>query len=264
MSQSPHGQIILNYPWFGLMLGNSRRHWAKLLGTTVLESWDEENTDQPPTLKAHLPLLVASVIPEQSQHWATTPQVRVLTLADIPLKGMYSTLGIDRALAVLGGGIHFGWPILVIDAGTALTLTGVDAEQRLVGGAILPGFGLQRSSLAQKTAALPDIEFPQHLPPRWAMQTSEAIQSGIIYTLLAGIRDFIEAWREQYPNTALVLTGGDRHLLLSYFTKQFPDTDIHPVADAHLIFRGMAALKTEHKKYTGYLVASSLQSEAEK
>ncbi len=247
MYQSPPSSILYDYPWLGLMLGNSRRHWAKLLGTTVLEAWDEENTDQPPTLKDNLPLLLASVVSEQTPHWATSPQVRVLTLADIPLKGMYSTLGIDRALAVLGGGTHFGWPVLVIDAGTALTLTGADAEQRLVGGAILPGLGLQRSSLAQKTAALPDIEFPPHLPQRWAMQTSEAIQSGIIYTLLAGIRDFIEAWREQYPNSTLVITGGDRNLLLSYFTKQFPDTDIHPVADPHLIFRGMAALKTEHE-----------------
>lgn len=48
--------------------------------------------------------------------------------------------------------------ILVIDAGTALTFTAADADQRLVGGAILPGLGLQRSSLAQKTATLPRVE----------------------------------------------------------------------------------------------------------
>ncbi|HAN74320.1 MAG TPA: pantothenate kinase [Planktothrix sp. UBA8402] len=245
MCQSSRSYSFQNRPWLGLMLGNSRRHWAKLLGKTVLETWDEENTDQPPTLKHDLPLIVASVVGEPSPYWASFPQVRVVTLADVPLKGMYSTLGIDRALAVLGGGTRFGWPILVIDAGTALTFTAADSNQRLVGGAILPGLGLQRSSLAQKTAYLPRIEFPPDLPQRWAMETPEAMQSGIIYTLLAGMGDFIESWQKQYPSSAIVITGGDHNLLLSYFTKQFPDRGSHPVADPDLIFRGMAALKNE-------------------
>lgn len=246
MCESPQLYSFRSRLWLGLMLGNSRRHWAKLCGQTVLETWDEDNTEPPPTLKDDLPLIVASVVCEPTQYWARFPQVRVLTLADIPLNGMYSTLGIDRALAVLGAGTQYGWPILVIDAGTALTFTAADADQRLVGGAILPGLGLQRSSLAQKTATLPRVEFSHpHLPPRWATETSEAIQSGIIYTLLAGVRDFIEAWQKQYPHGAIVITGGDRNLLLSYFTKRFPDRGIHPVADPDLIFRGMAALKTE-------------------
>ena len=245
MCKSPEFYSFLNRPWLGLMLGNSRRHWAKLFGQTLLETWDEDNAEPPRTPQQDLPLMVASVVGEPGPYSAPFSQVRVLTLADIPLKGIYSSLGIDRALGVLGGGTHYGWPILVIDAGTALTFTAADAHQQLVGGAILPGLGLQRSSLALKTAALPQIEFPPHLPPRWANETPGAIQSGIIYTLVAGMRDFIEAWQKQYPQGAMVITGGDRNLLLSYFTKQFPDKSIHPVADRDLIFRGMAALKNE-------------------
>lgn len=244
MCQFPESHLFLGRPWLGLMLGNSRRHWAKFLGKRVLETWDEDNTEPPPALNHDWPLILASVVCESIPYWATFPQVQILTLADIPLKGIYSTLGIDRALAVLGAGTQYGWPILVIDAGTALTFTGADADQKLVGGAILPGLGLQGSSLALKTAALPRIEFPPHLPPRWATETAGAIQSGIIYTLLAGMRDFIEAWQKQYPQGAIVITGGDRNLLLSYFTKQFPDRGSHPVADPDLIFRGMATLKT--------------------
>lgn len=247
MWKSPPSSTLSDYPWLGLMLGNSRRHWAKFFGTTLLKAWDEENTAQPPRLTDHLPLLVASVISEQTPFWATSPQVQVLTLADVPLKGMYSTLGIDRALAVWGGGTCYGWPILAIDAGTALTFTGADAEQRLVGGSILPGLGLQQSSLAQKTSALPAIEFSDDLPQRWALDTSEAIQSGIIYTLLAGILDFIKAWQKEYPHSSIIITGGDRHRLHSYFTKLFPDSKTHLVVDPHLIFRGMVALKTEHE-----------------
>lgn len=245
MCQFPEFHSFPGRPWLGLMLGNSRRHWAQFSGQRLLETWDEDNTEPPPVFNSDWPLILASVVGESTPYWAAFPQVQILTLADIPLKGIYPTLGIDRALAVLGAGTRYGWPILVIDAGTALTFTAADADHQLVGGAILPGLGLQGSSLALKTAALPRIEFPPHLPERWATETPGAIQSGIIYTLVAGMRDFIAAWQQQYPQGAMVITGGDRNLLLSYFTKQFQDKSIHPVVDPHLIFRGMAALKTE-------------------
>ena len=56
------------------------------------------------------------------------------------------------------GGETGGFPMLVIDAGTALTFTGADANQCLVGGAILPGLRLQLASLGQKTGQLPLLE----------------------------------------------------------------------------------------------------------
>ncbi|HEY9649108.1 MAG TPA: pantothenate kinase, partial [Coleofasciculaceae cyanobacterium] len=130
-----------------------------------------------------LPLYLASVVPAQTTLWQTCPTARVITLEQLPLQGLYPTLGIDRALAVLGAGETLGYPVLVIDAGTALTFTGADAHRQLIGGAILPGLRLQFQALAQGTAALPTVQLPTQLPPRWANQTSSAIESGIIYTV---------------------------------------------------------------------------------
>ena len=55
--------------------------------------------------------------------------------------------------------------------------------------------------LGQKTGQLPLIEAQliKSLPPRFALNTPEAIASGVIYTLLAGIKDFIEAWWCLFP-----------------------------------------------------------------
>lgn len=223
------------------MIGNSRLHWAWFIGETLQEAWDTEylsaptpppcpfapnplkgapSPSDPPDPSHPLPLYVASVVPSQTALWQTYPDVRVITLDQIPLQGIYPTLGIDRALALWGAGETWGWPMLAIDAGTALTLTGADANRCLVGGAILPGLGLQLQSLAQRTAELPlvDTRDVAFLPPRWALNTPEAIQSGVIYTILAGIRDFIEAWWRQFPGSYITLTGGDRTLLLTYST----------------------------------------------
>jgi len=166
----------------------------------------------------------------------------VITLEQVPLQGMYSTLGIDRALALWGAGQKWGFPILVIDGGTALTFTGADANRCLVGGAILPGLGLQLATLAGRTGQLPIVDLPQRLPPQYALNTQEAMQSGVIYTLMAGIKDFVEAWWRSFPQGHVVVTGGDRTMLVSYLQFQFPEIAARLSVEPNLIFWGMQSL----------------------
>ena len=248
--------------WLALAIGNSRLHWALFDGGKLQSSWDTEYIQEisnlrfpiansidlqfplacQPASPTALPLYLASVVPSQTVLWQNYPNLRVITLADLPLGGVYPSLGIDRALAVVGAGETFGWPILVIDAGTALTFTGADASRKLVGGAILPGLRLQVNSLAKGTGALPSIELPATLPPRWALDTSSAIQSGILYTVLAGIVNFIEAWRQEFPESSVVLTGGDRDLLLNYLQIIYPKIGDKIAIDPNLIFWGMRSI----------------------
>lgn len=185
-----------------------------------------------------LPLVLASVVPQQTAIWQSYPEVRIITLDQLPIGGLYPSLGIDRALALLGAGNQLGWPILLIDAGTALTFTGADVNRYLVGGAILPGLGLQLSSLGEKTAALPSVSLPENLPHRWATDTAGAIQSGVVYATVAGVRDFIEDWRRLFPNSKIAVTGGDRILLLQYLTALFPDTASSVIDAPEAIFWG--------------------------
>ncbi len=190
-----------------------------------------------------LPVVLASVVPEQTSFWQTYPNVQILSLDQIPLQQSYPTLGIDRALALWGAGETLGWPALVIDTGTALTFTGGDRGGKLIGGAILPGLGLQLRSLAQKTAALPAIALPQSLPNRWANDTPEAIQSGIIYTVMAGVVDFIQSWWQDFPGSAVVITGGDRDLLHYYLQAQYLAIAEQVQVDPNLIFWGIRACR---------------------
>lgn len=187
-----------------------------------------------------LPLVLASVVAKQTAIWQSYPDVGIITLDQLPIGGLYPTLGIDRALALLGAGNQFGWPVLVIDAGTALTFTGADVNRYLVGGAILPGLGLQLSSLGKKTAALPLITLPENLPHRWARDTAGAIQSGVVYATVAGVRDFIEDWRCLFPDSKIALTGGDRTLLLQYLASAFPDTASAVIDAPETIFWGIS------------------------
>lgn len=186
-----------------------------------------------------IPLVLASVVPEQTALWQIYPNVRIITLDQLPIGGLYSTLGIDRALALLGAGTQLGWPVLVIDTGTALTFTGADVNRHLVGGAILPGLSLQLSSLGEKTAGLPLVSLPDNLPVRWATDTAGAIESGVVRGVVAAVKDFIEDWRSLFPDSKIALTGGDRTLLLNYLASAFPDTATSVIDAPQLIFWGI-------------------------
>jgi type III pantothenate kinase len=230
--------------WLALMIGNSHLHWAYFEQNILIKTW-QTNHDSITNFPANIPLYLASVVPKQTKFFLEYPYLKLLQLADIPLKNLYPTLGIDRALAVLGSGENYGFPSLVIDGGTALTLTGVNQDRELIGGAILPGLGLQFQSLSVKTAALPRLNLPQSLPNRWAINTEDAIASGIIYTLLTGIMNFIEDWLKQFPNSKIILTGGDGERLLSYLNEIYSDIANDCKFDPNLIFWGMRSLRNQ-------------------
>jgi type III pantothenate kinase len=166
-------------------------------------------------------------------------------LSEIPVQNLYASCGIDRALALLGAGRCYGWPVLVIDAGTALSLTAAGPQPELLGGAILPGLQLQARSLATGTAVLPQIDWSERLtlPERWACTTEGAIASGILYTVLAGLQDFIAHWRQQYPGSPICLTGGDGALLFQLLSDQL----LAPLyLNESLAFLGLAELRACH------------------
>ncbi len=256
--------------WLALSIGNSRLHWAWFegeicksvwntphldpsAGSQLIEAWnrgelwwegiESQGAPRGEEIASNPPLWIGSVVPQQLEIWQPYLRLNIIRLEDLPLLGMYPTLGIDRALALVGAGSQCGWPVLTIDAGTALTLTGADTQGRLVGGAIIPGFGLQLQSLSEKTAGLPPVEFPTTLPPRWALTTAEAIASGVIYGIGSGVRDFIGDWWQRFPTASVVITGGGGEMLLRYLQENAPEIAKRAVAMPDLVFSGIRWIK---------------------
>ena len=192
-----------------------------------------------PSTPAPMELWLASVVQSQGDLWRAYAHSHMVTLNHIPLGQTYATLGADRALALVGAGDVYGWPVLVVDGGTALTLTAGE-QGRLVGGAILPGVRSQFRALHDYTDGLPLLSYDlANLPPRWATTTAEAMVSGILYSQLAGLRDFIADWRQRYGQGQVVFTGGDGPALAAALLTQTPTwVDVVQV-DANLVFWGL-------------------------
>jgi type III pantothenate kinase len=259
--------------WIALAVGNSRLHWAWFRQNHLQQTFHTPHSHSaaPPQNWAAWQLLcpflpqdniypelwVASVVPSQTQLWQHYPDATILERSHISLPGIYPSLGLDRVLALWSAGITYGWPTLVIDGGTALTLTGADAEGAFVGGAILPGLGLQLRSLQHGTAGLPKVELPAQLPDLWANDTQTAMQSGVVYGAIAALTHRLEQWHSTYPESPVLITGGDTAALTKYLAdylkQRHPQRNSsielhHLIPDPHLIFKGISALRSQ--RYT--------------
>lgn len=127
-------------------------------------------------------------------------------------------VGIDRILgAYTARRIVTGQrPIIVVDAGTAITVDMIDEHGCFQGGAILPGIGLVAHALAENTDRLPQIQhrFDDGPPDPLGRATEPAMRSGLFYGAVGAIKEVvarISAELEMAPD--IVVTGGDARTL---------------------------------------------------
>ena len=119
------------------------------------------------------------------------------------------TLGHDRIAAAVGASaLAPGRDCLVVDAGTAVTYDYVTADARFKGGNIAPGLSLRFQALASHCVQLPRIDSYGDTP-LLGYDTPTAIRSGVVLGLAAEI----ELLARRLGSPAIVLTGGDSHLV---------------------------------------------------
>ncbi len=106
-------------------------------------------------------------------------------------------------------GIHtYGAPLIVIDMGTATTMSVVDKNNNYVGGVIMPGLRLSVEALASGAAQLYNVglEAPAQVIGK---NTSDCMKSGVVIGNAACIDGMIDRFEEElgYP-VKVIATGG--------------------------------------------------------
>ena len=216
-----------------LMIGNTRWHWA----TKIQEDWKYFHTTPNPIEfkdKNYSELSWASVgpIPE---HLKLCPSKKI-NLDDVPLINLPSNLGIDRALA--------SWSaykkqssfkskeqdLIIIDAGTIMSITKITKKGVFAGGQLISGLRLQLSSMANGSLNLENpiiktipIETFQH-------ETKNAMVRGAINGLLGLILKIFEETK-----LPIWMCGGDAPLILNELKNTNIDINYCP----NLVLEGM-------------------------
>ena len=91
-----------------------------------------------------------------------------------------ATMGSDLVVGAAAALAIHDPPLIIIDMGTATTMTVIDREARVLGGAIIPGVGISLEALANGTSQLPHISLDA---PKKCISTDtvEAMRSGSVY-----------------------------------------------------------------------------------
>jgi len=153
------------------------------------------------------------------------------------ISGTYTTMGADRAANAVGGWMLYGKqnPIVVIDLGTATTLTAVSKHARYCGGYITLGLGSTLSALHHGAAQLPDVSPLQQndLKTELGHDTQSAMFTGTLQGHIGLLKQWLEiAERNLGEPVKKIATGGWSKLLAE-------QVDFFDVVDADLTLKGI-------------------------
>ena len=145
------------------------------------------------------------------------------------------TVGSDLIVAAVAAVDRYEGPIIIVDMGTATTITVVDRAGSYIGGVILPGVNVALNSLVSNTAQLPRINLD--IPKRViGKNTIECMRNGIMYgnaATIDGIIDRMEA--ELGEKATLIATGGMARFITPLCNHKI-------IYDPDLLIRGLLIL----------------------
>ena len=130
-------------------------------------------------------------------------------------------------------------PIIVIDMGTATTVTVLDETGAFIGGSICPGVKISLDALTDRTALLPGLQLDQ---PKRAIgrNTIDCMRSGIMLGTACMLDGLVERMEEELGSKATVVaTGGIAKFII-------PMCRTHIIYDKDLLLKGLAILYREN------------------
>jgi type III pantothenate kinase len=214
--------------------GNTRIKWAGLeggalqSGAAVLRRGAAEDVEALAAVWAALPapqrLLIASVAgPDFSVHmqawskrfWGLEPEFISAEASAFGVRNAYiepHRLGVDRWLALIAAHRLVPGPVCIVDCGTALTVDVIARDGEHLGGLIIPGLGLMRRALLEKTAGIGAVigGVPHDEVSLFAKDTRSGVMGGTLYATIAVIDRIVQDVTEAIgTELTCVLTGGD-------------------------------------------------------
>ena len=216
-----------------LMIGNTRWHWA----CKIKNQWKYFHTS---------PNSIEFKNKEPSQiTWAAVGAIpktidlnpaRRLSLNDIPLLNVPANLGIDRALSAWSAFQKASYlrnnkeGLLIVDAGTILSITKITNKGEFAGGQLIAGLKLQLSSMAKGALNLEEPSINVIPEKTFQYKTEDAMIKGSINGLVGAIA---KAYDE--TNFPIWICGGDSSIIYKELLNRSINVKYHP----NLVLEGM-------------------------
>lgn len=150
------------------------------------------------------------------------------------------SVGSDLIVDAVAGIAEYGAPLIVIDMGTATTLSVVDKDKNYVGGAIITGLRLSMEALSSRASQLFNVSLEV---PKQAIgkNTTDCMKSGIVLGNAACIDGMIERMEEELGyKTTVVATGGLSRVVI-------PQCKHEIIIDDALLLKGLKIIYDKNR-----------------
>lgn len=149
-------------------------------------------------------------------------------------------LGADLVADAVAGLNEYPVPFIVIDMGTATTVSVVNSKKQYIGGMILPGVRVSLDALTAHASQLSgiSIDAPKHVIGK---NTVECMKSGVLYSSAAALDGIIDRVEEELGEKATVIaTGGLAKKIVSHCKKDI-------ILDEDLLLKGLLVIYEKNK-----------------
>ncbi len=129
-----------------------------------------------------------------------------------------SELGADIVANTAGALDEVCQASVVIDFGTATTVSALDKNKAFAGCYIMPGIQMSLNSL-NSTGLLPNVIADEKFPVL-AKNSTDSMKSGVIFGQVMAVEGFVETYVKELDlptNVPVIITGGFAPMLLPYF-----------------------------------------------
>lgn len=150
-------------------------------------------------------------------------------------------LGSDQVVDAVAAINAYPVPQIIIDMGTATTVSVVDGNKNYLGGLIVTGMAVATDALIQRTAQLPKINFelPENIIGK---NTIDCMRNGALYSNACALDGIIERIEEELgEKCTVVATGGLAEVVVPLCRKQV-------ILDKNLLIKGLTIIYRKNRK----------------
>lgn len=154
------------------------------------------------------------------------------------------TIAGDLVATAVAAKEEYPLPAIIVDMGTATTITVVDQNGTYLGGCIMPGAGISLEALTKGTALLPSVDFAA---PRKVIGTNtiDAIKGGLIFGQAGAVDGVLDRYIAELGGEdkigSIIATGGVGRLIAPYCRHEI-------TVDNRLLLKGLAHIWTKNQE----------------
>ena len=149
-------------------------------------------------------------------------------------------LGADLVADAVAGLAEYPVPFIVIEMGTATTVSVVNEKKQYIGGMILPGVRISLDALTSRASQLSGIslEAPKRIIGK---NTIDCMKSGLLYSNAAALDGIVERIEEELgQKTTVIATGGLAKKIIPHCKREI-------ILDEDLLLKGLLVIYEKNK-----------------